>query len=101
VFAASTNAVTGIHPVLALASGLLVSGTVHLTKSAVVRPVVTATTGGTANTPVSIAEDAISTVVSLAAILVPVIIGTLIIVAVAFIIYWFYKRSNNPQTTDI
>jgi hypothetical protein len=97
-FAASTNTATNIHPVLALACGLLVAGTVHLTKSALVRPVVTATTGGAANTPVSIAEDAISTVVSLLAILVPVIIGTLIVVAIAFIIYWFYKRSN-VQTT--
>jgi len=97
-FAASTNAVTGIHPVLALACGLLVAGTVHFTKAAVVRPFVTAATGGAANTPVSIAEDAISTVVSVLAILVPVIIGTLIIVTLAFIFYWFYKRAN-VQTT--
>jgi len=41
VFAASANVVSDIHPVLALAAGLLISGTVHLTKSGVVRPVVT------------------------------------------------------------
>lgn len=97
-FAASTNAVTDIHPVLALASGLLIAGTVHVAKAGVVRPIVTATTGGTANTPVSVAEDVISTVLSILAILLPVIIGTLIIVGLAFIIYWVYKRSN-AQTT--
>ena len=97
-FAASTNTVTKVHPVLALACGLLVAGTVHLTKSAVVRPVVTATTGGAANTPVSLAEDAIATIVSILAILVPVIIGTLIVVAIAFVIYWFYNRSSTQTT---
>lgn len=93
-FAASANVVTNVSPVLALAAGLLVAGTVHAAKAGVVRPMVTATTGGTANIPVSIAEDIISTAVSLLAILLPIIIGTLIIVAGAFIIYWFYKRSN-------
>lgn len=93
-FAASANVVTNVSPVLALAAGLLVAGTVHVAKAGVVRPMVTATTAGTANVPVSIAEDLISTAVSLLAILLPVIIGTLIIVLAAFIIYWFYRRSN-------
>ena len=52
VFAASAHVVTDIHPVLALACGLLVAGSVHVAKSAVVRPVVTATTGGAGNIPV-------------------------------------------------
>src|SRR5678816_4902065 len=79
-FAASANVVTNVSPVLALACGLLVAGTVHVAKAGAVRPMVTATTAGTANVPVSIAEDLISTAVSLLAILLPVIIGTLIIV---------------------
>src|SRR5262245_35932885 len=61
-FAASANVLTNISPVLALACGLLVAGTVHVTKSAAVRPMVTATTCGAGNIPVSIAEDIISTV---------------------------------------
>jgi len=36
--AASTNIVTGINPILALACGLLVAGSVHVVKSAAVRP---------------------------------------------------------------
>ena len=40
VFAASTN-VVNINPILALACGLLIAGSVHVVKSAAVRPVVT------------------------------------------------------------
>ena len=94
VFAASANVVTDIHPVLALAAGLLIAGTVHVAKAGVVRPIITAATGGTANTPVSIVEDATSTVLSILAILLPILIGTLIVVAGAFVVYWLYKRSN-------
>ena len=45
-FAATAGVVTDIHPVLALTCGLLVAGGVHTVKSAIVRPAVTATTGG-------------------------------------------------------
>jgi len=97
-FAASANVVTDVSPVLALASGLLVAGTVHIAKAGVVRPLVTATTGGTANTPVSIAEDVTSTILSVVAIVLPIIIGTLIIVLAAFIVYWLYKRADKQTT---
>jgi len=93
-FAASANVVTDVSPVLALAAGLLVAGTVHAAKAGVVRPMVTATTGGAANVPVSIAEDVTSTVLSIVAIILPLAIGTLMIVLGAFIIYWLYRRSN-------
>lgn len=96
-FAASTDVVTDINPVLALASGLLIAGTVHVAKAGAVRPMVTATTGGTGNVPVSIAEDIISTVMSILAIVVPILIGTLLIVLAAFIIYWLYRRAS-PRT---
>jgi cytochrome bd-type quinol oxidase subunit 2 len=97
-FAASTKAVTNINPVLALACGLLIAGTVHIAKAGAVRPLVTATTGGVGNVPVSIAEDAVSTVVSLVAIVLPFLIGTLLIVFAAFLIYWIYRRSNRETT---
>lgn len=97
-FAASANVVTDVSPALALASGLLVAGTVHVAKAGFVRPMVTATTGGVGNTPVSIVEDVTSTVVSVLSIILPVIIGTLIIVGIAFLIYWLYKRSERQTT---
>jgi hypothetical protein len=46
VFAASTNVITDIHPVVAIAAGLLVAGGVHAVKALAVRPAVTTTTGG-------------------------------------------------------
>ena len=97
-FAASANVVTDVSPVLALAAGLLVAGTVHVAKAGAFRPAVTATTGGAGNVPVSIAEDIISTVLSIVAIILPILIGTLIIVVGAFIIYWLYRRANRVTT---
>ena len=93
-FAASANVVTDMSPVLALAAGLLVAGTVHLTKSGVVRPVVTATTGGAGNVPVSIAEDVTSTVLSIVAVVLPILIGTLLVVVASFIVWRIWKRMN-------
>jgi hypothetical protein len=97
-FAASTNLITGINPILALACGLLVAGSVHVAKSAVVRPAVTATTGGAGNVPVSIAEDVTSTVVSLLSILVPVAMVVLIIIAIVLIIWWWARRTSKNKT---
>jgi hypothetical protein len=97
-FAASANVVTDVSPVLALAAGLLVAGTVHVAKAGAVRPMVTATTGGAGNIPVSIAEDVVSTVLSILAIVLPVLVGTLLIVLAAFIIYWLYRRANRHTT---
>lgn len=97
-FAASANVVTDVSPVLALAAGLLVAGTVHLTKSGVVRPAVTAATGGTGNVPVSIAEDVTSTVLSIVAVVLPILIGTLLVVVAAFIIWRIWGRMNRETT---
>ena len=93
-FAASANVVTDVNPVLALASGLLIAGSVHVAKAGAVRPMVTATTGGVGNVPVSIAEDIVSTVLSFLAIVVPILVGTLLIIFAAFLIYWLYRRAN-------
>ena len=97
-FAASANVVTDVSPVLALACGLLVAGSVHVAKAGAVRPMVTATTGGAGNIPVSIAEDIISTVLSILAIVLPILVGTLMVVLAAFIIWWLYRRSNKETT---
>ena len=93
-FAASANVITDVHPVLALACGLLVAGSVHAAKALAVRPAVTATTGGVGNVPVSILEDIVSTVVSFLSILLPVIVGTLLIVVLALVIWWLWRRMN-------
>src|SRR5512140_849959 len=51
VSAASAKVLTGISPVISLAGGLLVAGTVHVAKAGLMRPAVTATTGGAGNVP--------------------------------------------------
>jgi Domain of unknown function (DUF4126) len=97
VFAASTNAVGGMNPVLALALGLLVAGSVHTVKSAAIRPAITATTGGTANVPVSIAEDVISTVLSILSVVVPILVGVFLVLLVSLIIWWIWRRANRKR----
>jgi len=93
VFAASAHVITNIHPLLALACGLIVAGGIHVVKSAAVRPAVTATTGGAGNVPVSIAEDVVSTILSILSVVIPILVGILLVVLVAFIIWWFWRRS--------
>jgi hypothetical protein len=95
VFAASAHVITDIHPALALACGLLVAGGVHVTKSAVVRPVVSATTGGAGNVPVSIAEDIAATGVSLLSLFVPIIVGFLLVLFIGLLVWWLSRRKSS------
>jgi hypothetical protein len=97
VFAASAHVFTGIHPVIALLCGLLVAGGVHTVKSAAIRPAVTATTGGTANVPVSIAEDVTATILSVLSIVIPILVGVVLVVLVALIIWFFWRRLNRKR----
>jgi len=101
VFAASASNLTHVNPVLALIAGLLVSGGVHAVKSAVVRPIVTATTGGAGNIPVSIAEDATSTAVSILSILVPVIAACLMVLITTIVVtkLIFGPKKGDPAAT--
>jgi hypothetical protein len=93
-FAASARVVSDVHPILAIVAGLLVAGSVHAAKTAAVRPVVTATTGGVGNIPVSIAEDVAATVVSILAIVIPVLLVMILIVVTAYIIWRIWRRVN-------
>jgi hypothetical protein len=97
-FAASTNVIHGINPVLALACGLLVAGGVHLVKSAAVRPLVTATTAGAGNVPVSIAEDITSTVVSFLSILLPIAIAVLAGILILLLLWWWTRRISKTES---
>jgi hypothetical protein len=99
IFAASAHAITNVHPVIAIICGLLVAGSVHVVKSAAVRPAVTITTGGAANVPVSIAEDVVATAVSILSIIVPVLVVVFLIIFVALIIWWFWRRTNRRHQT--
>jgi len=100
LFAASTDVVTNIHPVIALIAGLLISGSVHAVKSAAIRPVVTATTGGVGNIPVSIAEDVVATILSILAVVIPVVVAVLIVLITAWIIWFFWRRANRMNNAE-
>ncbi len=93
-FAASAHVVTDLHPVLSLAAGLLVAGGVHAIKSAAIRPVVTATTGGAGNIPVSILEDLAATGVSILAIIVPIAIGLALALLIIWVVWLLRRRAQ-------
>lgn len=97
-FAASANVITDINPVLALACGLLVAGSVHTVKAAAVRPAVTAVSGGVGNVPVSIAEDILATITSILAIIIPIIAAILFITFLVLVIWWWLRRRQKAQT---
>ncbi len=100
VFAASAEVITNIHPVLSLAAGLLVAGGVHATKSLAVRPAVTAATGGAGNIPVSILEDIVSTILSILAVVIPVVLACALIIITAWIVWRFQKKKNSLSLQD-
>lgn len=97
VFAASARIITDVHPVLAMVMGLFVAGTVHAVKSLAVRPAVTATTGGAGNVPVSIAEDVVSTILSIIAAVTPVLIAVILVLGGALVVWWIWRRINRER----
>jgi hypothetical protein len=94
LFAASAHVVTEVSPVLSVAAGILVAGGVHAVKSLGLRPLVTATTGGAGNIPVSIAEDIVSTFLSILSVVLPVLIACVLVLISAWIIWRWYRRSR-------
>jgi hypothetical protein len=95
VFAASAQTFSDVHPVLSMAAGLLVAGSVHAAKSLAVRPAVTATTGGAGNVPVSILEDVVSTLLSILSIVIPLLIGIILILFTAWVVWSLWRRANS------
>jgi hypothetical protein len=100
LFASSAKIITNIHPVMAMVMGLLVAGTVHAVKSVAVRPVVTATTGGAGNVPVSVAEDLTSTALSIIAIVLPVFIAIMLVMLGALFVWLIWRRINRERSIN-
>ena len=98
LFAASGNVISEMSPVLAMICGLLVAGAVHSVKTAV-RPAITATTAGLGNPVVSVAEDVVSGVTTITAVVVPALAAFLVValfmLAVWLIVRW-RERQMNP-----
>jgi uncharacterized membrane protein len=97
VFAASASNLAHVDPALGLVAGLLIAGSVHAVKSLAIRPLVTATTGGAGNVPVSIAEDATSTAVSVLSVALPVIAACVIVLLITILAL---RMMNRPKKED-
>ena len=97
VFAASVSNIAEVNTVLAIIAGLFVSGSVHAVKSLAIRPAVTATTGGTANIPVSIAEDVTSGTVSILSVIVPIIAVSLVIIVITIVVILVIRNRRNRR----
>ena len=91
LFAANSNVIADIHPVLAMICGLILAGGVHAAK-ATVRPLVTGASAGTLNPAVSLAEDIVALATSLLAILVPILILFLLVLAFLLGLLWYRRR---------
>lgn len=99
LFAASSNVISDINPVLALICGLIVAGGVHAAK-ATVRPVVTGTSGGLLNPVVSTTEDVTSLALTLVSILVPLLTGFLLGGLVVIVAWWVVARRRRREVVS-
>jgi precorrin-3B methylase len=96
-FAASAEAITEINPVISLAAGLLLAGGVHAIKAGVVRPAVTAATGGAANLPVKITEDFTAITISVLSIILPIIIAVFALVLFFMLVLFIWRRTARKK----
>ncbi len=90
LFAAASNTISDIHPVLAMICGILAAGSVHAVK-ATARPVVTTVSAGTLNPVVSVAEDVVSGTVTVLSIVAP-LLGVVLLVLLLILFLWWRRR---------
>lgn len=96
LFAANAGVITDAHPAIPLVLGLVVAFSVHATKAAA-RPVVNASTLGVGAPVVSVIEDFISVVASVAAIFAPlVVLGLVVAFTVVVFMVWSRRRQQKP-----
>lgn len=100
VFAASTNAVTEVNPILSLIAGLLVAGSVHTVKSVAVRPLITATTAGVGDPIISFIEDILATLVSVLSVVMPILMLIVLVLIIWWIATWFSNRKRPKTVTN-
>lgn len=93
LFAANTTSILQLDPIVAAVLGLVLAFGVHATKTAA-RPIVGVATGGIGNPIVSTAEDFISVLVSILAIILPFVIGLILIVGLLVFLRWFLSRQD-------
>ena len=97
LFLAASSDIGSVHPVLAAVCGLILGGATHAARMTV-RPAATVTTAGTANPVVSFLEDVFSLVLSVLAILVPVVAALLILFLVGWLYLLFRRWRRRPAS---
>lgn len=89
---AAQSDIATINPFLVGAAGLIVAGGAHATRAAA-RPLVTTATAGTGNVVVSAAEDGAALVISILAIVVP-ILALILLAVLIFIAFRFFRSAG-------
>lgn len=100
-FAASASVITEVNPIFSLALGLLIAGSVHTAKAGAMRPAVTATTGGSGNLIASVAEDIIAAVLSILAVIIPIVAGVLLTVLGSWVIWMMWRQANREKLQQL
>jgi hypothetical protein len=90
LFMATNSDIGGISPLLAAICGVLIAGTTQGAR-ATARPLATVTTAGVANPVISFFEDVTALVLSILAILVPVL-AFLLVLLFAFLMVLLFRR---------
>ena len=90
LFMAANSSTGSISPVLAAICGVLIAGTTQSAR-ATARPLATVTTAGVANPIISFFEDVVSLVLSVMAIIVP-ILAFLLVLLFAFLMVMLFRR---------
>lgn len=101
LFAASTSSIDRIDTLVAVILGLLLAGSVHAAKSAVMRPAVSATTGGVLNPVISVIEDIVAAVLSILAILLPWGMALLMLLGMVWMVQWLWRWWRRRQQPDL
>ncbi len=91
LFAAGSNVISDMSPVLAMICGILIAGSVHAAK-ATARPIITAGTGGIGNPVVSVVEDVVSGISAFVSIVLPVLAALLMLTFLCLFIWWRMRR---------
>lgn len=99
MFAATTQATINVHPVFAMACGVVLAGSVHAVKAGS-RPVMSAATAGVADPVVSTIEDIIATVTSFLAVLFPYLL-LIWIILLSVLIYLFIRRRRQQRAATL
>ncbi len=93
LFAAATAGDGYVHPVVWVVAGVLVAGGMHAAK-ATARPVVNATTCGVGTPVVSTLEDVVAFIMTIVAIVAPLLVAGVVFLLGVFGIRWYRRRAS-------